>query len=143
LGQTLTGEGHESFRYVTPHPETEGVYGHDGTVEIFLAAQGVAPFLQARDRYVAVVDRVLDVLAGDVEGNEEVFATTKQTFSDEASIQQALGEWLDLDLVIAQHCQAHHLDEPLDLEERLTLHLTVIEAWITDHSIGENYETQS
>jgi len=143
LGQTLTGEGQESFRYATPHPETKGVYGHNETVEDFLAAQGVAPFLFARDRFMSVVYRLLDVLARDVEGNEEAFATTKQTFSDEVSIQQALGEWLDMDLVIARHCEAHHLNEPLDLDERLELHLEVMEDWITHHSRGDNHEKQS
>ena len=142
LGQTLTSEGQESFRYATPHPETKGVYGQKGTVEDFLTAQGVAPFLFARDRYVSVVYRLLDVLAQEVEGNEEAFATTKQTFSDEASIQQALEEWLDMDLVIARHCEAHHLNEPLDLDERLELHLKVMEAWITHHSRGDIHEKQ-
>jgi Fe-S-cluster containining protein len=104
LGQTLTGEGQESFRYATPHPKTEGVYGYDGTIEDFLTAQGVAPFLLARDRYVSVVYRLLDVLASNIEGNDEAFAITTQIFNDEASIQQALGEWLDMDLVVARHC---------------------------------------
>ena len=40
LGQTVTGEGQESFHHSTPHPETKGVYGHDGTVEDFLVAKG-------------------------------------------------------------------------------------------------------
>jgi len=143
LGQMLTGEGRESFRYATPHPETEGVYGHGGTVADFLTAQGVAPFLQGRDRYISIVYRLLDVLAQGVEDNDEAFAITKQTFSDEASIQQALGEWLDMDLVIARHCNAHHLNKPLDLNERLELHLEVMEAWITHHSRGDNHEKQS
>jgi hypothetical protein len=43
----MTGEGQGSFRYAIPHFEKEGVYGHDGTVEDFLTAQGVALFLQA------------------------------------------------------------------------------------------------
>lgn len=143
LGQTLTGEGLESFRYATPHPETEGVYGHDGTVEDFLTAQGVAPFLQARDRYLTVVYRLLDLLAKDVECNEEALDIAEHTFADEASIQQALEEWLDMDLVIARYCHVHDLNEPSDLEERLTLHIAAMEAWINHHSIGDNHETQS
>ena len=143
LGQTLTGEGEESFRFATPHPKTEGVYGHEGTVEDFLTAQGVSPFLEVRDRYVAIVYRLLDILAQDVDGNIEAFATTKQTFGDEAAIQQALGEWLDMDVVVARHCQMHDLNEPIDLEERLTLHIEAMEAWITHHSEGADHEGKS
>ena len=143
LGQTLTGEGEESFRYAPPHPKTEGVYGHEGTVEDFLTAQGVTHFLEGRDRYVSVVYRLLDILAQDVDGNIEAFATTKQTFGDEAAIQQALGEWLDMDVVISRHCQMHHLNEPIDLEERLTLHIEAMEVWITHHSEGDDHEEKS
>jgi len=142
LGQTLTGEGLESFRYATPHPETEGVYGHEGTVEDFLTAQGVGPFLQARDRYLTVVYRLLDVLAQDVESHEGALDITQQTFGDEECIQQALGKWLDMDLVIARHCQRHHLNEPTDFGERLTLHIAAMEAWINHHSKGDTHETE-
>ena len=143
LEQRLTGEGHESFHYATPHPETEGVYGHEGTVEDFLTAQGVQPFLQVRDRYLTVVYRLLDILAKDVECNEEALDIAEHTFADEASIQQALGKWLDMDLVIARYCHVHDLNEPSDLEERLTLHIAAMKAWINHHSTGGNHETQS
>jgi len=142
LGQKRTGEGQESFYYATPHPDTKGEYGHDGTVENFLAAQGVGPFLVARDHYVDVVYRLLDDLAQDVEDNQEAFMATAQTFTDDVSIQQALREWLDMDLVIARHCKTRQMKEPIDLEERLTLHLEAMEVWITHHSTGDHYEEQ-
>ena len=143
LGQKLSGEGQESFHHATPHPETEGVYGHDATVEDFLRAQGVTPFLEVRDRYVAVVYRLLDILAEDVETNDEAFETTQHTFSDEESIQQALGQCLDMDKVIARYCKELQIIEPINLEERLTLHLNAMEAWINHHLKGDTHETEA
>ena len=143
LEQRLTGEGRESFHHATPHPETEGVYGREGSVEDFLIAQGVGLFLEVRDRYLTVVYRLLDMLVQDVESHEGALDITRQTFGDEESIQQALGEWLDMDLVIARHCQMHHLNEPIDLKERLTLHIEAIEAWINYHSKGGTHETET
>lgn len=142
LGQKRTGEGQESFHYASPHPDTEGVYGYEGTVKDFLAAQGVGPFLVARDKYVGVVYRLLDDLAQDVEDNQEALVATAQTFTDDVSLQQALREWLDMDLVIARHCKTRQMKEPIDLEERLTLHLKAMEVWITHHSTGDHYEEQ-
>ena len=81
-------------------------------VRDFLEAQGVAPFFHARDRYVAVVYRLLDDLAQDIENHEEAFNVTTETFGDDVSIHQALGEWLEMDCVITRHCQVHHLNEP-------------------------------
>jgi hypothetical protein len=139
----LTGEGQESFHYATPHPETRGVYGQTGTVNDFLIAQGVLPFLKVRDRYLSVVYRLLDILAQDVKDNEDVFEAAKAGLSDEVWIQQAIREWLDLDVVVTRHCQVHHLNEPTELEERLELYLEAMEVWITHHSIGGNHVTQS
>lgn len=143
LEQRMTGEGAESFHYATPHPQTEGVYGQTGTVNDFLNVQGLSPFLEVRDRYVAVVYRLLDILAREVEVNEEAYEAAKAVFTDEASIQQALGEWLDMDVVVARHCQAHHLSEPTNLEQRLELYLEAIEGWIIHHSTGDHHEIQS
>lgn len=143
LEQRLTGEGDESFHYATPHPETRGVYGQSGTVNDFLIAQGVFHFLKVRDRYVSVVYQLLDILAQDVKDNEDVFEAAKAGFSDEVLIQQAIGNWLDLDVVVARHCQAHHLNEPTELEERLELYLEAMEVWMNHHSTGDKDETQS
>ena len=35
---------------VEPHPDTAGVYGGDGTVAQYLAAQGAQPYVAASDR---------------------------------------------------------------------------------------------
>ena len=143
LVQKLTGDGDESFSHATAHPETEGVYGQSGTVKDFLEAQGLPPFLEVRDRYVVVVYRLLDILAQDVETNDEAFETTQDTFSDEESIRQALGQWLDMDVVVVRHCQMHQLTEPIDLEERLTLYIEAMEAWINHHSKVDTHETEA
>jgi len=143
LVQKVTGEGRESFSHASPHPETEGVYGQEGTVNDFLIVQGVLSFLAVRDRYLSVVYRLLDILAQDVKDNEDAFEVAKAGFSDEVSIQQAIENWLDLDVVVARHCQAHHLDEPTELEERLELYLEAMEVWINHHSTGDKHEIQS
>jgi Fe-S-cluster containining protein len=141
LEQKLTGEGKESFRHAKPHPETAGVYGLEGTVAEFLRAQGVIPFLEIRDQYLAIVYRLLDILAHDIEHDEENFEITKQTFGDEDSIQQALSEWLDMDRVISNHCHHAKIPEPGELEERLQLHLHIMDNWITTQTTGGHYES--
>ena len=85
----------------------------------------------------------LDALAQDVESHEGALDITQQTFGDEECIQEALGKWLDMDLVIARHCQRHHLNEPTDFGERLTLHIAAMEAWINHHSKGDTHETET
>ncbi len=141
LGQRLSGDGHESFIQLPPHPETLGVYGQKGTVEDFLQSQAVSPFLHARDRYLAILYQLLDTLAREVEDSEEKYASTAQVLFDEEAIRAALGEWLDMDSVISHHCQAHKLQEPENLEARMELHISIMESWIVqNHKGGQNEE---
>jgi Fe-S-cluster containining protein len=142
LEQRVTGEGVESFHHAKPHPMTEGVYGREGTIEDFLLAQGVMPFLEVRDRYVTMVYRLLDLLAEDVDHSREVYEITTHTLKDDAAIQAALRTWLDLDAVVAQYCLNHGLEEPADLDARLNMYLTAMEAWIAHLLEGENHEEQ-
>jgi Fe-S-cluster containining protein len=54
LGRVALDDGREIFIEHAPHPETEGVYAREGTVEEFLTAQGVEPYLTAAERYYAI-----------------------------------------------------------------------------------------
>ena len=143
LGQKRTGDGEESFHYAKPHPQTEGVYGKDGTVEEFLQEQGVDPYLKVRDRYVERLYRMLDLLADKVEKSEGAFSATTQGLHEDISIQYALKEWLDMDAVVARHCNAHQLDEPESLEDRLEMHLQAMDLWINTQINGGDHETHT
>ncbi|WP_193222247.1 hypothetical protein [Alkalilimnicola sp. S0819] len=50
LGRIVSRD-EEYFVEVTPHPQTEGRYGQDGTVAEYLAQQGAAPYMAAADHY--------------------------------------------------------------------------------------------
>lgn len=140
LEQRVTGEGIETFHLVRPHPQTEGIYGQNGTVEEFLTAQGLPPFLKVRDRYLAVVYRLLDLLAQEVASHSESWEVTKNTFHDDASIQAALQSWLDMDAIVTHHCRQQGIQEPTDLEGRLNVHLNAMESWISQQVEGAHHE---
>jgi uncharacterized protein len=59
LGRIVQADGSETFVEVEPHPQTEGVYGEDGTIGAFVASQGVASYIAAADRYYAVMTQLL------------------------------------------------------------------------------------
>ena len=42
---------------MNPHPQSEGEYGADGTVQDFLDQQGAQPFIDAVERYVELISR--------------------------------------------------------------------------------------
>ncbi len=131
LGRRVTAEGEETFHEVTPHPQTEGEYGTDGTVEGFLTRQGAQPFIEAVDRYVEVVGRMAAALSRQV-GNDSRLRQDVQAVVDELAQGQdeSVPDWLDMDHVVGQYCEQRGLTSPGDVPGKMARHIQAIEEWL-------------
>ncbi len=123
LGRQVEADGRETFGDLPPHPRTEGEYGANGTVDDYLRAQGVAPYLAAGDRYGAPYKRM-----------EAALERRAAAGGGVEPIQMAAGEpltpWLDVDATVAAYCAERGLPVPTDLDETVTLHIQAVEAWL-------------
>jgi len=114
LGRHVAADGSERWSHATPHPRTEGVYSKDGRIADYLAAQGAADFMRAADDYTAWLRRAGEVL--DAAGVEPG-----------AAADESRAELLDMDGAIAARCRASGEAEPVDIEARKALHLTILQ----------------
>lgn len=123
LGRQVEADGRETFGDLPPHPQTEGVYGADATVDDYLRAQGVAPYIEAGDRYGVLYRRMEAALAqrSEAAGGLEPI---------EVRADEPLTSWLDVDATVAAYCAARGLPIPTDVEETVTLHIRAVEAWL-------------
>ena len=132
LGRKVSADGAETFREVMPHPETEGIYGRQGTVQDFLAKQGAQPFIDAVDRYVAVVGRMANkirsLMRQDSHGLGSEVKDVVEQFPDPESSD--VPPCVDLDQAVERFCTRHHIPIPTDVENRMTLHIRAIDEWI-------------
>ena len=112
LGRHVADGEPDRFHHVEPHPESEGVFGHTGTVADYLAAQGAAPFMHAADVY-------LDVVA--------VLAATLVTLDGAplAADDDLTTAWLDVDAVLAQD----GAPAPANADEAMALHGAALMRW--------------
>ena len=150
LGRIVQADGSEQFVENEPHPETEGVYGRDGTVGAYLESQGVAPFIAAADRYYAVwltLTRNEPTKRGEVQpedpgGTPEI--GTRDSTSDNSTLPASDGRdgpvrraplraidaraFIDADLAVAMHASP---SEPpcADAVSLMDRHLALIERW--------------
>lgn len=131
LGRKVTAEGEESFREVSPHPETEGDYGTGATVEEFLARQGARPFMEAVDQYVEVVASMTAALMGAMRDDEElkyeVRGAVEQLVQGQAEV---MPEWIDMDLVVTRYCARQNSPIPTEVSGKMALHIQAIEEWV-------------
>lgn len=117
LGRHVDPDGVERFTHVTPHPQTEGLYSQDGTIGEFLEAQGAEPFMQIADRYAQWVRSAVSALGMSI---DEIDADPDNV-RDESAF-----ELIDMDTALAAHCAAANIAEPTGLDERVELHLKIL-----------------
>ena len=143
LGRTTNERGEERFAVFPAQPECEAVVGRDGTVEIFLESQGVAPYLGWSRRYgelyrrmIGLLDRLdiqgrIDALAADVPA-EAAQAGSGSAGSGQEPDRAPLSSWQDIDASLAEYCAAKGLAVPAEIDEAITLHLRAMEEWLDD-----------
>jgi Fe-S-cluster containining protein len=116
VGRHISPEGRVWFTDVDLHPPPGGVFGADGTIAAYLESQSAGPFIAAADAYFFWFGQAMRVL--------QARAGEEDPASDEAPFE----DLLDLDAVVAQHCQAQGREEPEDIEARRELHLEILYA---------------
>ncbi len=97
LGRRVLAGEPDTYFLTETHPESEGVFSNDGTVEAFLESQGAPPFAAAADRYYHLLLRLVDVMS-------QRAATDAREHNAAAGVLSAapeLQQWLDIDAVIA------------------------------------------
>lgn len=122
LGRIVDGEG-EQFVALTPHPQTDGIYGKDGRIADYLRERGAGPFMQAADAYYRLFRQIGGAPAPGV--------------ADEADDGVALAlDALDLEGFVTQEAERRKFDLPESLEEQAKLHCV----WLLEMVTGLQHE---
>jgi Fe-S-cluster containining protein len=114
LGRVVQADGSESFVENEPHPETEGIYGNDGTVGAYIESQSVEPFVAAADRYYAVFTRLMH-------GAHASRAELGVDFDPRV--------FIDADLAVQTDAASRDAPNLVDADALAEAHLALIERW--------------
>ena len=118
LGRHIDETGQVRYSRAGGDPGPRGVFGEAGTVEDFLTAQHAEPFIAAADAYFAWYCRA---------------TRTDATVSGDA---EAYDDLLNLDAVVEAWSGRTGQEAPRDLEERMALHLRILNDLITEKEIS-------
>jgi Fe-S-cluster containining protein len=114
LGRIVRPDGGEAFIENEPHPDTEGLYGEDGTVDSYLESQSVGPYIAAADRYYAVFTRLMS--GGNDDRPESTTSIDPRAF-------------IDADLAPRMDASAEGESAPSGVDALIDAHLVLIERW--------------
>jgi hypothetical protein len=137
LARWVSPDGDESFGEMTPHPETEGIYGTGGTVADFLQGQGLAPYFAMADRYGALYDRMLAALERH-DADEAARRAEARAEIDEWDAGRLATPFLDVDATVARYCAARGVAVPTTIAALVDLHIEAVDAWIAAVEGGES-----
>jgi len=111
LGRVVDAAGNVHFvRYPDPHA-ARGEFGEAGVVADYLDTQGAAPFIAAADAYFGFFCRA----------NERLGAGTP-------AMPDGARDLLDIDSELAAACADRGVEEPIDLDDRMRLHIALLDA---------------
>lgn len=132
LGRHIDSEGSEYFSISEGHAQSAGRYTRAGTIADYLEAQGTQPFIAAGDAYFRWF----------------CAAYRRLRLSDRELISDAIagaddGGLLDMDWMIAQHSSATGEDEPASLDDRLQLHLKLLDAALAELEANDDTESSA
>ncbi len=131
LARWTDPDGNESFGHLEPHPQTAGVYGDEGTVADYLAAQGLAPYFAMGDRYGALYERMVALLER-LEPDESERRAERRAEVNEMEAGSVATSFLDVDATVGEYCRAHDLAVPVDIDALIDLHIRAVNAWLDD-----------
>ncbi|MFN3310217.1 MAG: YkgJ family cysteine cluster protein [Thermomonas sp.] len=128
LGLHVDPEGVETFSLLIPHPHSAGEYGREGTVNGFLAAQGVGPWRDWSRRYAQLHSRMLEVLAR--QDSTTLPEGTLPPDAEAALADMSAGDWMDIDAVLERHADRHGAPPPATPEQAIARHLEILHGWL-------------
>ena len=123
LGRHIQVGGEPRYLRIEPHPQSAGVYGTDGTIDRYLAGQGVADFIAAADQYLSVLQALFDAWRRAPWVVEDQPAAGAEAGAEAPDL-------LDLDKAVAEYCRQRSRPEPVGIEDRMRLHLAAIAEWL-------------
>lgn len=119
LGRTISADGSVVYSLLAGHPESAGAVTRNGTVASYIEAQGALPFIAAADRYFRWFC--------------EAFTSGAAPTADAADTNVPV-EALDMDSSAERHCAETGTPLPDDVDERLSLHVTLLYDLLKDAS---------
>jgi len=137
LGRWVSSKYEETYRQLEPHPESEGVYGQDGTIGQFLLEQEVLPYLEAADLYQALFYRMFDALQQVLPLDSELPVKAQAAlFKSNQADAPGFMEWLDVDASVEVYCKEHGIAPPDTTMAIVDVHIQAIDQWLNKQPGG-------
>ncbi len=137
LGRRVSFTGDETFAQVACDEGCRGVFHEKGTVRQYLDEQGAFPFMDAADRYLALLRHLLENLMENESGPAESEAV-RHVVNDVTggAMEHDALVWNDMDRVLREHGRTKGAEIPESLEQRMIIHINAVRLWADDSRGG-------
>ena len=141
LGRIVDDDGHEEFVHVKPHPQTEGVYGEDGTIADYLDQQDAAQFIDAANRYHSLLKELTAWLNSATENDKGAAREVTKAFTENAPPEaDSVADWFDIDSVVDEYIRETGTAAPKTIAQKMQLHIGALRSMMATLKTEENHE---
>lgn len=141
LGRIVDDDGHEEFVHVRPHPQTDGVYGEDGSIANYLDQQDAAQFIDATSRYHSLLKELSAWLNSVTENDKGAARELSKAFTDNAPPEtDSVADWFDIDSVVDEYIRETGSAVPKTIEQKMQLHIAALRSMIATLNTEDTHE---
>lgn len=134
LGRHIDISGKEGFSEFEQEAGCKGIYSEETYIFDYLNSQGAGPFMEAADRYLSLLWRLLEIVGNISEpANRSAVLDTVRDFAEGVNNRSL---WADMDATVGSYCEKYSAGIPLNIEEKMSLHIKAIEM-LTYQTQGE------
>ena len=117
----------ETFSLVLVEPQCIALEGNNGTIGEYLAEQETDEYVEAVDRYIGLVDDLIEALRGEIRtGRTLAREAARLCTAPDVYDQAPIPDWLDVDPVVSRYCAHNGLPMPRTSLEKTKVHITAV-----------------
>ena len=115
-----------------PAPSQPGLLAaNPRVINLYLAAQGLAPYFAMGDRYGEVYERMVGLLER-LAPAESARRAERRVEVDEMDPGAVATSFFDVDATVGAYCRDRGLDVPAEIDALIDLHIRAVGAWLDD-----------
>ena len=138
LARRVDEKRKESFARLPLHPECRSLRGREATIQAYLEAQAVEPFIEFNNRYETIFKKMLGILVKtgvSTKMPRRATGRASQRPAEPPKMPRLLSPWLDIDAAVAAYCRKRKRKVPRRLEDALELHIRAMNLWLEELKI--------
>ena len=136
LGRTVDTSGTETFSVVATPSWCKGTFEKSGTIASYLDLAGLAPYMQAADRYLKLFEKLALTVKKDILNGNMEHPPASMLVTPGRDLPEGYPALLDIDGLLRETAAVEE-KPPRSPDDKMLLHIRLLEEWLAQYKKGD------